>query len=194
MRVEAVESVASAPGCPDALPADTLALEPGDPRWAAQLAAATVDLPSVQYELVRGDATSRVRARYRPAPGGGPVVPVLLEERMDLGDYGESLVTWYFHEGGLVLVEERGIRRLADPADPSRPVELRTRLRFGPDGTLRSASRTMDRQPTRIPQEELEGLRAHATLLLTALQATGVQGSRDGTGAADPDSSSSGER
>lgn len=181
LRVAELESAVGGSACPEeplseeTLPEEARAV-PGDALWAAEVAAASSGLPIVEFEVVRGDATSRVRARIWQDPAaGGPVIPVLVAETMDLGDYGEARVLYYFLDGNLLRVEEEGERRLTDPRDPTRLVPVSTRVRFGTDGRVREALRTMDGLPSGISAEEIEGIRAHWIMLGTALQATRPQ-------------------
>jgi copper homeostasis protein (lipoprotein) len=194
LRVEGVEATGAGSTCPGEPFQEEVPGEAGDAAWAEEVASRSAELPIVEYEVMRGDVTSRVRARIEADAGDGAPIPVLVEETMDLGDYGESRVTYYFLEGTLLRLEETGERRLMDPRDPSRPVPISLLVRFGPDGALREAVRTLDGSPARVPPDEIDGIRAHWALLRAALQATRAQGSRDGMGAPAPDSSSEGDR
>lgn len=176
LRVAALESAVDGSACPEEAFREEARAVPGDALWANEVAVASSGLPTVEYEVVRGDATSRVRARIWQDPaGGGPMIPVLVAERMDLGEYGETRVLYYFMDGILLRMEEEGERRLMDPRDPTRPVPVSARVRFGMDGQVREAIRTVDGSPSPLPPEEIEGIRAHWSVLGAALQATRPQ-------------------
>lgn len=198
MVVQRVESTMPGLACPgeplqgEEAPSASRPVEPGDSTWAAGVRATADTLPLVDYEVLRGNNTSYVRARLQAE--SGRIFPLLLDERMDMGEQGGARVTWYFMEGRLLRVEEDGERQMALPGAPPRSVSVSTRIRFHPDGRLHSAGRIIDGNPAPVPNEELEGLRGHLSLLMAALQATGSQGSREGMGAPGPDSSSPGER
>jgi len=148
--------LACAPGAPAPAP-PWLGGDSGD--WAAAQMEETRALPVLRFEIIEGDATSRVEARMEEG------VPVVMVVALELGEYGQGQVHLHFHQGALLRYHETGERRLVDPDDPSRLVPLEFLILFNSDGSVAGAVRTEGGADVPADPLVVEGAVAHAERL-----------------------------
>ena len=138
----------------DATDRVTIELEPVN---VADAGAATGALVTGTLEL--GDTS----ASYRATIVGGAVERI--DEDFDLGDYGAGRSSYAFEGARLIRYEETSSKRLVDPTDPGKLVEIGTTLEFDPTGELVRSAKTMDGEAVEVSPADVASARNRADLL-----------------------------
>jgi hypothetical protein len=117
-------------------------------------------LDSARGRVTLGDSDARFTAWFED----GHVRAV--RESVSFGDYGASVLDWYFAGDALVLVMERGTRVAAGPGAPAGSAPVEMRIAFGPGGDTLEARRALAGEPVAFHPGWLLGIRARAETLL----------------------------
>ena len=116
----------------------------------------------VEGEVVMGDASATFVAWLEDHE------PVLIEERVSLGDYGHEQSRYVLARGQLVLYESSGTRTITDPALPAGQESLEVVLTFDVDGRPRFTAMTVDGRSVEIDETRIQGAVARAATLRRA--------------------------
>lgn len=120
----------------------------------------------IEGDLVMGDASARFVAWLEEGE------PVLIEESVSLGDYGNQNNRYALASGQLVLYEHSATRTITDPSRPPGSEEVESVLTFDVDGSPRYTAMTVDGDPVEVEEAHIRGALARtATLRRAALDA-----------------------
>jgi len=135
-------------------------------------ATVTVDLAPVTVDGDAADAGAVVSgtlelgdtsASYRATVAADAVERI--DEEFDLGDYGAGRASYVFAKARLIRYEEASQKRLIDPGDPGKLVEIATTLQFDATGELVGSSKTIDAEPVEVSPADVASARNRADLL-----------------------------
>jgi hypothetical protein len=151
----------TAPAAPRPLD-DERAAVPDPFTYTDELLARRDAMQRTEGELVMGDASAAFVAFLDDGE------PVLIEERVSLGDYGQQENRYALAGARLLLYESSGIRTIIDPARAPGEEKVEVVLTFDAEGGPHFTAMTVDGRSVEVDETLIAGALARAETLRRA--------------------------
>lgn len=135
-------------------------------RRALRIELALDDYRTVEGTWTAGDASSS----YTAYLDGDSLR--FIEERLNMGEYGDETNVYYFADGALFYAVQDGVRVRLDAAAAVRRDTVQLRIALAPDGTVLATEGTVNGESEVVDRVLIEGVRRHAEALRDRLRAT----------------------